>query len=75
MVVLYVLLVTRLLKLMEENKDIVDASKVISQAVRNSIGIASTILTASAVVHLVEPTPQEIAWAVATNNNQAFTQN
>lgn len=65
---------------MEEKQDsvpdnIVDASMVIKMAVRNSIGIASTILTASAIIHLVEPTPTEIAYAVATNNNQAFAQN
>lgn len=57
------------------NDNIVDASMVVKMAVRNAIGIASTILTASAIVHLVEPTPTEIAYAVATNNNQAFAQN
>lgn len=51
---------------------VVDSSVVIKSAIRNALGIVSTILTASALVHLVEPTPQEIAYAVATNNNQAF---
>jgi len=43
-----------------EKKEIVDASMVVKMAVRNSIGIASTILTASAIVHLVEPTDTEL---------------
>ncbi len=39
---------------------ILDASMVIKMAVRNSIGIASTILTASAIVHLVDPSDTEL---------------
>lgn len=56
-------------------ENIVDASMVIKMAVRNAIGIASTILTAGGLTYIPEPTPQEIAYAVATNNNQSFGQN
>ncbi len=37
-----------------EDRDIVDASMVVKNAVRNSIGIASTILTSNAIVYLPE---------------------
>lgn len=41
--------------------DIVDASMVIKKAIRNAIGIASTILTASSIITLMDLTPEEIA--------------
>lgn len=47
---------------------IVDASMVVKMAIRNSIGIASTILTAPALIFIPEPTPLEIA--LLTNQQQ-----
>lgn len=41
-------------------KEIVDASMVIKMAVRNAVGIASTILTASALIYIPERTKEEI---------------
>jgi len=41
--------------------NIVDSAMVIKKAVRNAIGIASTILTASAIVYLPDLSPEEIA--------------
>jgi chaperonin GroEL len=43
------------------SENIVDASMVIKMAVRNSLGIASTILTAQGIVYIQDKTPQEIA--------------
>lgn len=51
---------------------IVDSAQTIKNAVRNAIGIASTILTANGLIYIPEPTSQEIAYAIATNNNQSF---
>ena len=42
-------------------ENIVDSAMVIKKAVRNAIGIASTILTASAIVYLPDLSPEEIA--------------
>jgi chaperonin GroEL len=41
--------------------NIVDASMVVKMAVRNSVGIASTILTASSLIYIPEPTAIELA--------------
>lgn len=41
-------------------ENVVDASMVIKKAVRHAVGIASTILTASALVYLVQPTDTEL---------------
>lgn len=51
---------------------VVDASMVVKMAVRNAIGIASTVLTATGIVYLPEKTSQEIAYEVATQQNHAF---
>lgn len=48
------------MSLQDFGENIVDASMVLKQAVRNSVGIASTILTASSIVYLVEPTDTEL---------------
>lgn len=40
---------------------IVDASSIVLGAVRNSLGIASTLLTTSSVITLPPPTPEELA--------------
>ncbi len=48
--------------------DVVDASKVVSTAVRNAIGIASTVLTASGLVYLPDPTPYEMQLANTQTN-------
>lgn len=53
-------------------ENIVDASMTTKRAVRHAVGIASTILTSSAIVHLIPPTPEEIQYAIATNQNRAF---
>lgn len=60
------------IKLLTEN--IVDASMVIKRAVRNAVGIASTILTAPALVHLPIKTPEEVAYEVAMKQNNPFNQ-
>lgn len=53
-------------------ENIVDASKVVKNAVRNAVGIASTVLTASSYVYIPELTQEEMAYKVATQQNNAF---
>lgn len=55
-------------------EDIVDASKVIKMAVRNAIGIASVILTASALIYIPTKTPEEIAYEIAMKQSNPFGQ-
>ncbi len=54
------------LKLITE--DIVDAAETIKKAVRNAIGIASTVLTASSIIYLPKKTPEEIELETANRN-------
>ena len=52
--------------------NIVDASMVIKKAVRHAIGIASTILTSSALVYIPEPTAVELKLMELNKNQNAF---
>lgn len=52
--------------------NIVDASMVIKRALRHAVGIASTILTASALVYLPELTPLEMQYAIQQDKNNPF---
>lgn len=47
-------------ELLEIKENIVDASMVVKNAVRNGISIAGTILTANAIVYIPEPTELEL---------------
>lgn len=51
---------------------IIDSAQTLKSAIRNAIGISSTILTAEALVYIPEMTPQQIAYAVATNKTYDF---
>lgn len=51
---------------------IVDASKVVSTAVRNAIGIASTVLTAPGLTFIPEPTELELKLQALSQQNHAF---
>lgn len=51
---------------------IIDSAMTLKFAVRNAIGIASTILTASGLVYIPAKTPEEIAYEVAMSKNYAF---
>lgn len=54
------------------SENIVDASMVVKRAVRNAIGIASTVMTAPSLVYIPKKTPEEIAYEVATKQNNPF---
>lgn len=54
--------------------DIVDSAMVIKRAVRNAIGIASTILTAPALVYIPDLTPEEMAYNIAVKQSNPFNQ-
>lgn len=54
--------------------DIVDASAVIKRAVRNAVGIASTILTSDSLVYIPELTPQEMSYQIAMKQSNPFNQ-
>lgn len=54
--------------------DIVDASQTIKMAVRNAIGIASTVITAPSIVYLPKKTPEEIAYETAMRSSNPFNQ-
>ncbi len=56
-------------------EDIVDASQTIKMAVRNAIGIASTVITAPSLVYIPELTSQEMAFQMATRQANPFNQN
>lgn len=56
-------------------EDIVDASAVIKRAVRNAVGIASTILTAPSLVYIPELTPTEMSYQIAMKQSNPFGQN
>lgn len=51
---------------------IVDASMVIKRAAKNAIGIASTILTAPALVYIPQKTPLEMELEIAQLKNNPF---
>lgn len=51
---------------------IVDSATVIKSAVRNAIGIASTILTASSIVYIPEPTELELKLMELNKQHNAF---
>lgn len=53
-------------------ENIVDASMVVKMAVRNAVGIASTILTSAPIVYIPEKTPLEMQWEIAMQKNTAF---
>ncbi len=52
--------------------DIVDASMVVKRAIRNAIGIASTILTASSIVYIPEMTSEEMQYQIAMKQSNPF---
>lgn len=52
--------------------NIVDAAQVVKTAVRNAIGIASTILTANGYVFIPEKSAQEMQYELAMNQHHAF---
>lgn len=52
--------------------NIVDASKVVKNAVRNAIGIAGGVLTASSYIFIPELSPEEMAYNIAMQKNHAF---
>lgn len=54
--------------------NIVDASQTIKLAVRNALGIASTVLTSSAVIYIPKKTPEEIQIELAYKQNNPFGQ-
>jgi len=54
--------------------DIVDASETIKKAVRNAIGIASTVITAPSIIYIPKKTPEEIAHEVALHSTNPFGQ-
>lgn len=51
---------------------VVDSAFTIKCAVRNAIGIASTIITAPTIIYIPEKTPQETAYEIAMQKNNAF---
>lgn len=51
--------------------NIVDSAQTIKNAVRNAIGISSTILTSDAMIYIPEPTPTELT-LLQINQRQAF---
>ncbi len=53
-------------------EDIVDSSMVIKRAVRNAIGIASTVLTAPDLVYIPELTPTEMSYQIAMKQQNPF---
>lgn len=55
-------------------EDIVDASMVIKRAVRNAVGIASTILTSDSIVYIPELTPTEMSYQIAMKQQNPFNQ-
>ena len=55
-------------------ESVVDASMVIKRAVRNAVGIASTILTSDSIVFIPDLTPEEMAYNVAMNKSNPFNQ-
>ncbi len=57
----------------EQVKDgVVDASMVVKMAVRNSIGIASTILTAGGLVYIPEKSPIEMQYEMDAKKSNPF---
>lgn len=52
--------------------NIVDSAQTLKNAVRNAIGIASTMITSGGYVFIPDPTPQEIAYQISTQQNHAF---
>jgi chaperonin GroEL len=52
--------------------DIVDSAMVVKRAVRNAIGLASTILTAPSLVYIPVKTPEEMQYEIAMRQNNPF---
>lgn len=50
------------------HKDIVDSAMIVKQAVKNAIGIASTLLTISDIIVRPEETPDQIAFKMMNGN-------
>lgn len=55
-------------------EDIVDASMVIKMAVRNAIGIASTVLTSNSIIFIPDKTPEEMQYEAAMKQANPFMQ-
>jgi len=53
-------------------EDIVDSSMVIKRAVRNAVGLASTLLTANAIVYIPDLTESEIALQKSLRQDNPF---
>lgn len=53
-------------------EDIVDASMVIKRAVRNAVGISSTILTSDSIVYIPELTSDEMQYQIAMKQQNPF---
>lgn len=51
---------------------IIDSAQTLKSAIRNAIGIASTILTANGLVYIPEKTPQQIAYEIAMSKQYDF---
>lgn len=58
----------------EVEENVVDSAFTLKMAVRNAIGIASTILTANGLVYIPEMSPQEMAYRIAMQQNNPFGQ-
>ncbi len=54
--------------------DIVDSAMVIKRAVRNAVGIASTILTAPSLVYIPQKTSDEMQYEIAMKQSNPFNQ-
>ena len=59
-------------ELMLPYKNIVDSAAVVKSAVRNAIGIASTVLTSSALIYIPEPSELEIKLLEINKQHHAF---
>lgn len=57
---------------LEVPENVVDSAYTVKQAVRNAIGIASTILTANGYVYIPELTPAEMAYKISMNKQYDF---
>lgn len=53
---------------------IVDSSVVVARAVRNAIGISSTILTSDSIVYIPELTSDEMQYQIAMKQANPFQQ-
>lgn len=55
-------------------EDIVDSAMVIKRAVKNAVGIASTILTSDSIIYLPDLIPEEIALQASNRQQNPFNQ-